>query len=344
LIDSESPTVEGESPPVDAREPRAPRRGSAVNTARDLGARFGVLGFLLLLVIFFSIKLPDSFPTSVNFKAMIASQAVLLILALAVTIPLRAGDFDLSIGATMVFSSSIVGVLTAQHGVNPLAAGAVAVIAGLLVGFVNAFLIVAIGVDAFVTTLGTMTALTGLTLWVTDSEVVYGLPDSLLTFSRYEIFGLPLAAFYGWVLAVLLWCVYEYLPLGRYLLFVGGNREATRLAGVRVNRIRTFAFVASAVISAFGGVVLAGILGAVDPSSSSQFLLPPYAAAFLGTTTIQLGRFNIVGTVIALYLLVVGITGLQLMGAAPWISDVFNGCALLTGVVVAKLVGRRTST
>jgi ribose transport system permease protein len=343
MTDFESTGIDPASsppPPEDARSEKA----SVVHAAQDFGARFGVFAFLLLLVLFFSLKLPNSFPTAVNFKAMIASQAVLLILAVAVTIPLRAGDFDLSIAATMVFASAIVGVLTAHHHAGVVPAALLAMLAGLLVGSLNAFLIVFVGVDAFVTTLGTMTALTGLTLWVTNQEVIYGFPNSLLSFSRYEVFGLPLAAFYGWALAIALWFVYEYLPLGRYLLFVGGNREATRLAGVRVNRIRTVAFIGSAVISAFGGIVLAGTLGAVDPSSGDQFLLPPYAAAFLGTTTIQLGRFNIVGTLIALYLLVVGITGLQLMGAAPWISDVFNGCALLTGVVVAKVVGRRTGT
>jgi ribose transport system permease protein len=344
VTESDSPVPTKDSAAASLTPGSGTHESMTVQKARDTAARFGVFGFLLLLILVFSLELPNSFPTVVNFKAMIASQSVLLILALAVTLPLRAGDFDLSISATMVFSSSIVGVLTAQHGMNVSVAALLAMSAGLAVGSLNAFLIVVIGVDAFVTTLGTMTALTGLTLWVTNGEVVYGLPNTLLSFSRYEIAGLPIAAYYGWALAVTLWVVYEYLPLGRYLLFVGGNREATRLAGVRVNRIRTVAFVGSAVISAFAGVVLAGELGAVDPSSSSQFLLPPYAAAFLGTTTVQLGRFNVVGTVVALYLLAVGITGLQLMGAASWISDVFNGCALLTGVVVAKVIGRRSGT
>jgi ribose transport system permease protein len=95
-------------------------------------------------------------------------------------------------------------------------------------------------------------------------------------------------------------------------------------------------------LGGFAGIVLVGILGAVDPSIGPQFLLPPYAAAFLSTTTIQLGRFNVVGTLVGLYLLAVGITGLQLFGVASWISDVFNGGALILAVGFARLARLRS--
>jgi ribose transport system permease protein len=308
---------------------------------RTFVAQYAVVLFFVVLVAGFSLDLPETFPTTGNLRSMVSSQSVLLILALAVTIPLRTGDFDLSIGAVTNFSAAVVGVLTVKHGVPLVPAMLIALAMGALIGAINGACIVWIGVDAFVTTLGTMTAILGLTYLITNSEVLGGLPHGLTSFSGTEIIGFPLAAYYGWALAVVMWWVYKYLPIGRYLLFVGGNREAARLAGLPVNRIRFGSFVASSLLSAFAGLTLAGTLGAVDPSVGAQFLLPPYAAAFLGTTTIQVGRFNVVGTVVGLYLLIVGITGLQLLGAQPWISNVFNGTALVAAIIFAKLAARR---
>jgi ribose transport system permease protein len=309
--------------------------------ARNFVAQYAVVLFFIALFVGFSIDLPDTFPTSSNIRSMVSADAILLILALGVTIPLRSGDFDLSIGAVANFSAAIIGVLMIKHGWPIVPAIIVTLLVGALIGAINGACIVFIGVDAFVTTLGTMTALLGLTYFVTNSEVLPNIPVSLVHFSRTELLGFPLDAYFGWALAVVMWWVYRYLPIGRYLLFVGGNRDSARLSGLPVKRIRFFSFVASATISAFAGVCLAGSLGAVDPSIGQQYLLPPYAAAFLGTTTIQVGRFNIVGTVVGLYLLIVGITGLQLLGAQPWISNVFNGVALVAAIIFAKLAARR---
>jgi ribose transport system permease protein len=103
---------------------------------------------------------------------------------------------------------------------------------------------------------------------------------------------------------------------------------------------RSTALIMSALLSSFAGLVLAGQLGAIDPSVGSQYLLQPFAAALLGATTITLGRYNAIGTLVALYLLVVGVTGLQLLGASSWANDVFNGVALVVAVTVARLTAR----
>lgn len=311
--------------------------------ARDLAARHAVFIVLVVMVAIFSGLSPSTFPTVGNWVAMVQSQAILLVLALGVTIPLRSGDFDLSIAATMGFAGAVIGVLTANHGVPTAAGILIALTVGLVIGALHALLIVGVGLDAFVTTLGTMTALGGLAFAVTNSFIITGLPGDLLEFSRHKIFRLPLSAFYGWGLAFVLWYVYEHTPVGRFLLFVGGNRDASRQAGLPVKRIRTLAFISAAVISSFAGVLLVGTLGAVDPSVGPSFLLAPYAAAFLGATTIQPGRFNVWGTVLALYLIIVGITGLQLLGAQPWVTDLFTGSALVAALLFARFTRARSS-
>ena len=317
--------------------------GKRARWAPDVFARYALLIALAGVIVLFSILLPNSFPTIGNIQTIVTSQAVMLILALGITMPLRTGDFDLSIAANMGFCAALTGILT-LHGVAVAAAMLVALVTGIAVGTINAILIVMVGMNAFIVTLGMMTILGGLAVAITGGLTVAGLPDALLMFSRQTIvFGLPSGVFYGWVLAAVLWYIYEFTPFGRYLLFVGGNPDASRLAGVPVKRVRMFAFVGSGLFGAFAGIVLVGTLGAIDPSIGSQFLLPPYAAAFLSTTTIQIGRFNVLGTLIGLYLLAVGITGLQLLGVASWISDVFNGGALLLAVGFAQLVRIRAA-
>jgi ribose transport system permease protein len=262
-------------------------------------------------------------------------------LALAVTLPLRAGEFDLSIGAVAIASATVVGSLTALHGVSLGVAILVALAAGLVVGVVNAIVVVGIGINAFIATLGSMTLVGGLTLAISqDGQVIVGLPAGLVNLANTTLLTLPLSVWYGWVLALVLWYVYQFTPFGRRLLFVGGNASSARLTGIPVRRVKASAFIFSSLISAAAGVVLAGSLRSVDPTTASDYLLQPYAAAFLGTTVLQFGRFNAIGTVIGLYLLAAGVSGLELLGVQNWVNDVFNGATLILAVVAATLMRR----
>jgi ribose transport system permease protein len=311
---------------------------------RNIASNQGLLVVLVVLLIAFSVALPQTFPTMANARNILTSQSVILMIALAVTLPLRAGDFDLSVSAVMALSASIIAVLCVQHQWSLASAVPIALLAGLLVGAINAALVVKLDLDGFVATLGTMTAILGLTTWMTEGEVIAGLPAFLSDIANFRILTLPAIVLYGWALVLVLWYVYEHTPFGRYLLFTGGNREAARLTGIKVDRTRAIAFILASLISALAGILFAGAIGAVDPSISHAYLLPPYAAAFLGSTTIQIGRFNALGTVVGLYLLAIGVSGLQLMGAAGWVTDFFHGIALIASVAFAKLIRKMRSS
>lgn len=315
---------------------RARRRG-----VPDVIGRFALVGVAVAIFMLFTIMLPDTYATQANVLSMLSSQSIPLLLTLAVVLPLRTGDFDLSVAANMVFCSALLGVMV-RNGAVPLPlAIAVTLLVGIGVGLINGVLIVIVGVNAFIVTLGSMTVLGGLAFGITGGAVIVDLPTSLLQMGRAHLLGLPLAIWFGWAIAGILWYVFELTPLGRYLLFVGGNVEAAELAGVPVRATRMTAFAGSALLSAVAGVILAAKFGSVDPTIAGSFLLPPYAAAFLGTTVIQLGRFNVLGSIVGSYLLTIGITGLLLSGADPWVSDVFNGAALMAAVTFARIVSRK---
>jgi ribose transport system permease protein len=285
--------------------------------------------------------MPGVYDTAGSIRTMLSTESVPLVLAIGALFPLRCGDFDLSIASNMVTSAAIVAVATVNHHVNPLAACLLALAVGAGIGLVNGILVVLLDINAFIVTLGMMTLLDGLAFGITNGTVISGLPNGLLSFSRTSFLGLPLAVFYGWALVLVALYLLEFTPLGRYLLFVGGNRDAAALSGVPVTRTRLLSFVLAGLISAFAGILLTSQLGSVDTTVSDSFLLPAYAAAFLSTTVVQLGRYNALGTLIGTYLLIAGITGLLSSGAAPWVSQVLNGGVLIAAVAFSRIVSRR---
>jgi ribose transport system permease protein len=301
--------------------------------------RWALVGGLVVLVIACIIIFPQ-FRTASLFTTMVNAQSLVLLLGLTATVILRLGDFDLSIAQTMVATGAIVAQLVKLGVPAPLAILA-GLALGVIVGLINALLVVRIGVDSFVATLGSFTALSGLSYLITNSRIISGIPDGFVDFARSQLLGIPLITWYAWILVVVLWYVYQRTPLGRYTLFIGGNRNAARLSGVPVNRIRAGAYIVSGLLASFIGICFIGYFGAVDPSVGGQYMLQPFAAAFLGATAISVGRFNSFGTVAALYLLTVGITALQLLGAQTWVSNVFYGVALMVAVTAAKIAGSR---
>lgn len=318
---------------------RSDRRGQQ-RRLRLLVYRYAVVMALALFAVGFSILLPTTFFTLGNFRTILSSQAVLMILSLGLTLPLATGEFDLSIGSMLGCAAVLTAFFTGEvHWPLPLVIIATLLV-GVIAGAINGLFVVRMGINAFIGTLGTSTILTGLTLAVSGGQILNTVAQPLADFVQYQMFGLPVPVYLGFLLVVMLWYVYEHTPLGRYLFFVGEGREAARLVGLRVDRLRFGAFIASGTISAAAGVLTAGQLGAADPSVGPGFLLPSYAAAFLGATTIRPGRFNAWGTVVALYLLVTGVTGLELLGSSSWVQEMFNGVALLIAVTFARFVAQ----
>jgi ribose transport system permease protein len=325
------PQPTGNVLPGGERRPFDPRR---------LASRYAVVFVVLAMIVFFSAMRPDTFFTRENFESILVTESVLVILALGVTIALAAGEFDLSVAAVVGFSAGLLVHLDASLGWTLGPAIGLTFLAALAVGVANAVFIVGFGVNSFIATLGMGSIVGGLALAIFGAETIGGVSPDLTDLVRSEIFGIGISALFALALAALLWFAFEHTPTGRHLFFTGAGRQAARLAGVRVNRIRFGALVASALFAWLAGVVLAGQTGAAQANYGNPFLLPAFAAGFLGATTIRPGRYNAWGTVVAVYLIAVGTTGLQLLGAADWVDDVFNGGALVVAVTLSRVISR----
>ncbi len=328
--------VAGETAPAPA-EPEKPQRRFQLRSFLD---RFGILLAWLIVAIVFSILEPSSFFTTASVSTIFGSQAVLLILSLALLLPLTVGEFDLSVTGSMSMANILVGFLNIQHGWPIGAAVVVALGWGLMIGVINVIFVMLFRVESIVVTLGSGTLWIGVGYGLQPSNLA-GVTDLLVNVTRTNVLGLPLAFWYGLGLTIVAWYVFAYTPLGRYLYFVGANRQVSRLSGIPVSNIRAGSLIVSAVISAGAGVVLAGTLDASSPSISAAYLLPAFAAVFLGATAITPGRFNPWGTFIAVYFLITGITGLEYYGLSGWIEDVFYGASLVLAVALSRLAARQ---
>ena len=319
-----------------------PRR--RVNRARQF-ERIAVVLVWIILIAAFSTAMPRSFANMGNFSIMFTSYAPAALLALAIIIPLTAGDYDLAVGATLTLTASTIGVLNVWQHLPILLVLAIVIGIGVLVGLLHSLFIIYFRVPSLVVTLGSTSLMSGIVQWMTNSSTIGGIDNNLvMAVVGHRLFGIPYAFYYALAAGLLIWYVFDYTPLGRRLLFVGRGREVARLNGIAVDRVRVGALVSSAVLASIAGIVYAGILGSADPFSGLNFLLPAFAAAFLGATTIQPGRFNPWGTLVAVYFLATGITGLSMLGIPLWVTNVFNGAALILAVTISQITrGRETS-
>ncbi len=335
-----SDQIEGEhgaALPPGGRRPRI----TPADALRQFLSRGSLLVIWGVMILFFAVTEGAKFFQTGTFQTIFGSPVELIFLCLALVITFSVGEFDLSVAALMGIAGTLVALLTVRHGFNPWVASGVAIAVAGAVGFLNGVLVVVLDVNPIVVTLGVGTAVTGVALWITNLNTINGLPASFSDFAIHGVGGIAASFFYGLLLTLLLAYLLTSTPLGLRMSFVGANREVARLAGVRVKRIRLGSYVASGLVSGLGGVMLAATLGGYDPSSSPSYLLPAFAAVFLGTAVIQPGKFNAIGAFIGIYFLQTGIVGLQLAGLTGFIEDLFYGGTLFVAVTISTIVRRR---
>lgn len=340
------------SPSSPRRQPRRPgllsRLGRLAGPGRPGGHLIGAYGLLVLtalLFLIFSLALPRTFPTRDTVDSILSNQSIPAILALAAMVPIVTGAFDLSIGYGLGLAHVMVMQLVAVSGWPwPLACLAV-IVGGGAVGVLNGVIVEFGRIDSFIATLGTGSMLYALTGWITDGGRIVpgpqGLPAAFTDIYNSTFLGLPVPAFYVLALAAALWLVLERLPLGRYLYVVGSNPRAADLVGIPIRKYTVYAFAASGLIVGFAGVLLAAQQQIGNPSVGLDYLLPAFVGALLGSTAIKPGRPNAMGTVVAVAVLAVGLTGIGQMGADFWTIPLFHGGTLLLAVGLAGYAARR---
>jgi len=295
------------------------------------------LYILAVMIVVFSVLAPETFPTVDTVRIILTDQALTAILAVGLVIPLAAGTFDLSIGSQLGLAAIVVAWMLGVQGLGLWTSIAITLGIGALVGLVNGLLIVKAKISSFITTLGMSSIILAVVSWVSDDAQILDLGDDFQEVATHQVLGISTSVYLMVVLSLVAWYVLDNTHLGRAVHATGGNAGAARLSGVRTDLVVVLGMVSCSLLAAVAGVLLSSSLATGDPTVGPGYLLPAFAAAFLGSTQFRNGRFNVLGTVVAVYVLATGVKGLQLAGAPVWIPELFNGVALLVAVAVTRL-------
>jgi ribose transport system permease protein len=307
-------------------------------------SRISALYLTVLLVLLFGVWIPETYLTITTFRSILNNQAITAIIAIGLVAPLAAGLFDLSIGFIVGTAAILVAWAQVDQGVAWWLTPVLGLAIGLTAGFVNGVLVIKARIDSFIATLGVGSILGGFILAISGNQQIVGLDPSFSRIASTQVLGLTLPVYLALALAIALWYLIEHTPAGRRIHATGGGLEAARLSGVNVNRYILGALLISGSFAAIGGVLVTARVSAGSPGIGPPFLLPAFAAAFLGATQVRPGHFNVWGTVLALILLGVGAHGLALGTQVDWASGLFEGTALLIAVGATRYQRRRFHT
>jgi ribose transport system permease protein len=335
--DDEGPAPTSTPPSTDADT-----RGSGSARAawkQRLGFRnIGALYVWAVIIAVFSIWAPDTFPTWQTAKTVLNQNAISGLVALALVVPLSARIFDLSVGNAMGLCNVIVAWLLVNQGVPIGIAIVLTIAAGVVLGLINAIVVIGWNIDSFIATLATGSLMAAGTTLITSDQAIIGdqLGGNFSKVATTDIAGIGIPVFLMLGVAAAIWYLLNYTVTGRRIYATGFNQEGARLTGIRTSRLRFSSLIVSGTVAGIGGVLLASQVSSGSPNIGPPYLLDAFAAAFLGATQFG-GRFNAWGTVIAVLLLGTGKTGLVLVGAPVWAPSMFSGVVLLFALGLGNL-------
>ena len=308
---------------------------------RYLLTRYSLVMLWIVMIAILMAVIPTGIDPIVALRAVLGQMTPIIFLGLAVVITMAVGEFDLSFAAIFGFSAVAVPSLNVLYHWPIEVAILVSFLFALVWGLINGLLIVFVGINSVVVTLGVSSVAAGLGFFLSQETTVSGIDPALAVVATGRFLDLPLLFWYGLVFIAVVAYIMSATPTGRNMLFVGSNPAVAKLAGIAVKSIRMGAYLSSAALCGFAGVVLALGLGGFNPGTAATNLLPTFAAVFLGTVAVLPGRFNPIGMAIAAYFLLTGVFGLQLLGLTGWVVQVFYGAALVIAVTVSHILRKR---
>ena len=301
-------------------------------------SKFGTIIGMAIMFLAFSIAVPHIFPTPLN-MVNIANQASLAaIIAGGLTMALIVGEMDLSIAYLASFAGVFVtGLMVNQH--LPMWLSIVITLAACTaLGFLNGLIITKLRVNAVVATLGTGSIIVGLTFaYAQGVPIASGLPPAFQQLAIGKTFGVPNNISFMVIVLALLWLFLNYTEWGVQLRATGGNPQASRLSGISVDRIKILGLCIASFCAGITGILLASLIGSGTSAAADGYLMPAFAAVFLGSATLKDGDFHIIGTLIGVFFIQIGFNGLAIFGAPTFVQYFFRGGILVIAVGLSSV-------
>lgn len=334
----------GASSEHDDRGQQSPGLSSQDRPLRILQS-YGLFLALLAAVLVFSALRPDAFFSITNARSVLTLAAPLLIASLGLTVALAVNEIDLSVGSMIGLSGALAVCLMSLYDVPWVLAIMAALLAGALGGLIIGILVSVGGANSLIITLGMATFLTGIEFSLTDQRTIYtNIDPSYIAIGQSYILGMSTQVWIAAALAFIAWVLLEKTETGRFIYAVGANPNAAYLAGVPVNRLRIFGFICVAVCASVAGILLTSQSASAFSNAGQPYLLPAFAAAFLGSTMSPDGRFTVAGTVIAVLFIGVIQTGLTMLQLSNGAINLAQGGLLIVAVMLSRLGRNKGST
>lgn len=309
------------------------------------GRELILLPALVLLIVAGAI-VHEAFLTPGNIVNILGASAALALVVLAESLILITGKFDLSLESTVALAPAVgalvmIPALVGGIGVEwPVALGVLLILlTGLLIGIFNGYLIVRLGLNAFIVTLAMLIVIRGVQQGVTNSRTLYEIPPALFSLATVKLGGVPLSVWIAAAAFLVAGIVMRYHRVGRAMYAIGGNAEAARLCGINVDRVQMSVFALGGLIAAVAGIILVGYVGALPPNLGSGMIFTVFAAAVVGGVSLDGGRGSMLGALTGVLLLAV-VQNVLVLGQVPtyWIQAVY-GVIILLALIASRLTG-----
>jgi ribose transport system permease protein len=294
---------------------------------------------LLLVLVVVAASLSGSFLRLNNLLNILRQASPLAVVAMGQTLVILIGGIDVSVGAVVSLTTVIGGSVMANNDAMILPTVLVCLLVGLFVGTFHYLLIVRVGTDPFVTTLGTMLALEGLNLIYTGGAPRSNVTDLFRKLAQGEILGVPIAIPVVGVIAVVLIISLRRTTWGRRLYAVGGNAAAARMSGVRVERTKGSAYILCSVLAVVGGLILLARIGTGATAAGQGLELDAIAAVLIGGTVFGGGKGGVSGTIAGVLILTVLFNIFNLLAISTFAQLIIKGIVIIVGIALYS--GRR---
>jgi len=307
-------------------------QGAGSKVIGILGRNGLLVGFVLLCVGIG--LLSPNFLTPSNFINVLRQVSINGVVAIGQTLVILTGGIDLSVGSGI----GVAGILVAKlqpYGVVP--AIGVALAACLAAGLVNGLIITRLRVTPFVATLGMMAILRGADYVISGGYSIYSTPYLVKFIGQGNILGIPMLVVVVLVATGIAYYVTRYTVFGRHIYAVGGNEEGARLAGVRVQRTKLWAYVISGLTMGIAGVMLAGRMNTGEPTAGTGYELDCIAAVVIGGTSLSGGQGSALGTLLGALVLGVVNNGMNILNVNVYWQQVVKGSIIVLAVVIDQL-------
>jgi len=295
------------------------------------------LGYLLLFLLLAA--LVENFFTAANIVGLMLSVAQIGMVACTMMLCLASRDFDLSVGSTIAFAGVLGAIILERSGSLGLALGG-GLLAGALIGAANGMLIAYLRVNALIATLATMLMVRGLAFIVSRGQAVGIASEGFIALGDSQLLGLPLPVWTSAACFLVFGVLLNHTVFGRNTLAIGGNPEAARLAGVRVERLRVWIFALQGLVTALAGLILAARITSGQPNSAQGFELDVISACVLGGVSLQGGRARIFGVLIGVLIMGTLENVMNLLDVDAFYQYLMRGLILLAAVLLDQLKTR----